>query len=114
MLLARKDESRHRMSIDKLVGYRAIVTAAILSMTALNLSNVWTNETILSARPIGSVLLSPNATFWTGGARGLIPEWAFFATSSSWAASAAVTPGVLSWSDGVPWFIQVRVWTENS
>ena len=51
MLLARKDESGHRMSINGFAG--KMLTVEILSTTVLNFSNVLRNEEIQLTRPIG-------------------------------------------------------------
>jgi len=100
MLLARKDESRHWMSIEGLAGYNMMLTVAILSATALNFSNVWRKEEIQLTRL--SVPLTADAVLWTGATTMLISEPTFFAASSSRAASAVVISGVSSRSDGVP------------
>ena len=102
-LLARKDESRYRMSIrDELAGHKVMLTVAILSATALNFSNAVRNEEIQSTRTIG--LSSANATLWIGAAIVLISELAFFAASR--AASTVKTSWVLSlWVGPVSWFI---------
>ena len=102
-LLARKDESRYRMSVrDELAGHKVMLTVAILSATALNFSNAVRNEEIQSTRTIG--LSSANATLWIGAAIVLISELAFFAASR--AASTVKMSWVLSlWVGPVSWFI---------
>ena len=87
---------------------------AILSAMALNFFNVLRNEEIQFIRLIGSVPLMADAVLWTPGAATMfILDLAFFAASSSRAASTAVTSGVSSWSDGISWFIQIRVCTKT-
>jgi len=84
MLLARRDESRHRMSIDGFIGHKGLLTVAILSTTSLNFSNVLRNEEIqsLPTTAIGlSVPLTADAMLWTGPTTKFISEMAFFADS---------------------------------
>ena len=111
MLLARKDESRHRMNIVGLAGNSEILTVAIFPATALNFSSVLRNEEIQSTRLIGSVPLTADTVLSTRVVTNLISEMVFFAASR--AVSAVVTSGVSSWSDGVSWVIHVRVSTTN-
>ena len=84
------------MSIrDGLAEHSMTLTVAILSTTALNVSNVLRNEEILSAS------LTVGAAFWTGKATALISEMAVF--GASWAASAVGMPEVSGWSNEVSW-----------
>ena len=116
MLLARRDESRHQISArDGLAGRSITLAMAIWSTMPLNFSNDLRNEEIQSTRLIGlSVSLTAGVTLWTGAATVLIAGVAFFVASSSRAASAVVTSGVSSRSDGVSWFIHEYVFGRKS
>jgi len=97
MLLARWDESRHRMSIDGLASIMWMLTLAILSTTALNFSNVLRNEETQSTTLIGlSVPRTADAMLWTGAATKLTSEMAFFADSRT--AFTVVTSGAPCYS----------------
>ena len=91
-----------------------ILTVAILSVIALNFSNVLRNEEIRFTRLIGPAPLMADAVVWTPGtATMFILDLAFFAASSSLAAFPAVTSGVSNWLDRISWFIQIKVWRKT-
>jgi len=58
MPLARKDESRHRMSIDRL-GYSVMLTMAMLSAMSSNFFNALRNSTLV---PVYDVVSSADFT----------------------------------------------------
>ena len=100
MLLARRDEPRHWMSISRLAAHNIMLTVAILSTTALNFSNALRSEDIQSTTPIRlSVPLAVDTMLWTDVVAKLVSEMAFFADSR--AAFTAVMSGVSSWLDGI-------------
>ena len=92
MLLAGKDEARHRMSVqDELGGHSVMLTVVILSATVLNFSNALRNVEIQSTRAVKlSVPPRADATLWTGP----VTELALF--SASQAASMVAISGVPS------------------
>ena len=114
MLLACKDESRHCMSIEARK-HIVMLTVAIWSTALWNVFKVLTSEEIPLAKLIVlSIGLTPDTAVWASGARVFILELTSIAASSALAASVSVTPGVLSWSDGGSWFVQIRFWTEST